>query len=104
MGSVSTTLIGTQVQISWLPLNSMGNAIQKYKIEIKTSSNTYEETLTNCDGTDSNIISNNYCLIPMSVFLASPYSLSQGALIVARVQSYNAIGWSALSTDNTQGV
>jgi hypothetical protein len=37
----------------------------------------------------------------MSVFLAAPYSLTQGTLIVAVVESFNAIGYSLPSNENT---
>lgn len=39
----------------------------------------------------------------MASFLASPYYLTQGNLIIAVVESFNAIGYSLPSTENTSG-
>lgn len=52
---------------------------------IKKSDTTYVEDTTYCDGSDTNIVSQLYCEIPMSVFISSPYSLSPNDLIEAKV-------------------
>lgn len=39
----------------------------------------------------------------MSVFTASPFSFSIGALIVAKVEAYNSLGYSVPSVENTSG-
>ena len=57
-----------------------------------------------CTGTDSDVLQNAFCLIPMVDFLSSPYSLTRGSLIIARVSAKNSIGWSASSTLSVQGV
>jgi len=58
-----------------------------------------------CDGTDANIMANNYCLFSMSTFMQAPLNLVRGDLIVARITVKNQIGWSSdFSPDNTQGV
>jgi hypothetical protein len=47
------------------------------------------------------IYAQRFCEIPMQVLTSSPYSLSAGSLIEAKVQAFNANGWSSLSTDST---
>ena len=88
-----------------MPSNSNGSPITTYLIEfLESDGTTFKETKTNCDGTDPNVILNSYCLIPLSVFLAAPYSLSQGTLIVGRVYAFNSIGSSLVSVSNSVGV
>ncbi len=58
-----------------------------------------------CDGTDANVLANNYCLFSMATFMQDPLNLVLGDLIVAHVTVKNAIGWAKqYSPDNTNGV
>lgn len=41
------------------------------------------------------------CSIPMSVLRSSPYSLSYGNSVVAKVMAHNSRGWSAFSAVST---
>ena len=75
LDSVVTNLIGTQVQISWIPLNENGSPLDQYKIEFKTAVGTYVQLMDGCDGTDANVKANNYCIFPISIFMQSPLSL-----------------------------
>jgi hypothetical protein len=82
-----------------------GSPISQYKIELKTKVGTYVEIKEFCDGTDANILANNYCLFSMASFMQSPLNLVRGDLIVARITVKNAIGWTKeYSPDNTAGV
>ena len=63
----------------------------------------YIEDKTFCDGTNTNIIAQNYCLIPMNVFEDPPYTLKLGDLIISTVKANNQIGWSIESTPNISG-
>jgi hypothetical protein len=46
-----------------------------------------------------------WCDIPMSVFLASPFSLSQGNNIIARINGANIKGYNAsYSNDSTPSI
>lgn len=104
MDSVSVSLYGTQVKIQWTPGESNASPITAFKVLIMTSNPLISlESLDYCDGTTNNIIAQNYCLIPMLAFLASPYNLEQGDLIIATVQARNAIGWSVSSLPNVTG-
>ena len=100
--SATTSLSGTNVVVSWTAPNNHGLPITSYKITFKYAS-TYEELTAYCDGTSSTVISSTTCNVPMSVFAASPFFLNIGDLIVARVQTYNLLGWGSNSADNTAG-
>jgi hypothetical protein len=39
----------------------------------------------------------------VSTLIASPYSLTAGTLVIAKVQAHNKRGWSDLSDANTAG-
>jgi hypothetical protein len=47
------------------------------------------------------VISNSYCLVPMTTFTSSPYSFGVNILIQAKVLAHNARGWSAESNANS---
>jgi hypothetical protein len=55
--------------------------VTKNRIKFRSSSGTYYETLTYCDGSDPFIFADMTCTVPMSVFTSSPFSLSVGDLI-----------------------
>lgn len=83
--AVTTSINNQNVRFTWVAPTSNHQTIDAYKLKIKTSSSTYVEELTYCDGSDSGIVSQLYCEIPMSVFISSPYSLSPNTLIEAKV-------------------
>lgn len=56
------------------------------------STSTYVTELTNCDGTDSTIITNKYCTIDM-LSLTSTLSLSVDTLFEIKARAHNANGW-----------
>jgi hypothetical protein len=86
MSAVTTTVVGSNVQISWSLPTSNGASVTAYKIVIaQTGGSIYTETTVYCDGTDPQIISDLQCLVPMTVLSSSPYSLAYGALVIAKV-------------------
>jgi hypothetical protein len=103
--NVQTVDNGVTVRITWdAPVNTGGTGvtIDGYQIVVLESDlSTYTEDVINCDGTDVTILANRYCDIPMSVFTSSPYSLTQGDTILAKVKALNSIGWSGLSSVST---
>jgi hypothetical protein len=102
--AVTTTQSTTYVKIAWTAPSTNGLAITAYDIQIQESDlSTYASSLTYCDGTSSTVISNAYCLIPFTTLTASPFSLTYGKVVYAKVRAYNAIGWSSYSTINTSG-
>jgi hypothetical protein len=101
--SIDSTTGG--VKISWSSPVSNGEQVTAYKIEIHISGSTgtlwYEDS--SCDGSNSVIFTNKYCIVPMSDLIASPYSLAFGDLVQVRVSAYNSDGFGPVSTTNTAG-
>ena len=92
------------VIISWTAPNDNSSPITAYLIEIlDRAGTTWTEDSTNCDASSGDIFDSLTCVIPMSVFLATPYSLLQGDLIEVRASAYNHNGWSPVSSTNTEG-
>ena len=105
LAAASTTNSSSNVIVSWSATSSdRGSAVTEYLIKFKASNNTYIEDDLNCNGKSPSIISARSCTVPLSVFTASPYSLSSGNLIVVQVQAKNGKGYSTASPDNTSGV
>lgn len=85
MTAVTTTVVGSNVQISWTAPTSNGASITAYKILIAQSDGSaYTETTAYCDGTDPQIISDLKCSVPMTVLTSSPYSLTYGTLVAVK--------------------
>lgn len=101
---VSTTVPANSVDVKiyWnAPTTTTGFTVDSYQILIKKSDNTYYEDLTYCDGSTPAVVTNRYCLVPMSILRAAPYSLAYGNSVIAQVRSHNSRGWSSLSPDST---
>ena len=96
------------VKIQWIAPYNNADTITKYKIEILTDTdattpNTYTETTTYCDGSLTTVISNLYCIVPMSALITTPFSLDYLELVTVRVSAYNSFGWSSVSLSNSAG-
>lgn len=91
--AVTTTLIGSDVKIVWVAPTSNGATITAYQIVILQSDGTTYSESSYCDGSSSTIVSNMYCNVPITVLRSSPYSLTYGTLIKAKVRAYNSKGW-----------
>lgn len=95
---VTTANSGSVVRITFYSPASNGATITKYQIVILASDgSTYYETTTYCDGSNSGIISNMYCDIPMTTLRTSPYSLTYGTTVKAKAKAYNSNGWGSFS-------
>lgn len=94
-----------KVRFTWAAPDANGASITRYTILIRQSDDsTFTEDTTNCDGSDSTIMSNLYCDVPFTALIASPYSLAQDDLIVAKIMATNSQGDSTYSAENTSGV
>jgi hypothetical protein len=71
---------------------------------LESDGTTYTEDLTDCDASDSGIMSNMYCDLPMASLWASPYLLSFGETVYAKVAATNAIGQGDFSSPNSASV
>jgi hypothetical protein len=57
----------------------------------------------NCDGSTSTIMTNLYCVIPMSVLTSSPYNYQFDDLVKVQVKAHNSLGFGPYSTINISG-
>jgi len=75
-----------------------GKSVTGYRIYIETSSSTFEQETTNCDGVNnSSVVSSRTCTISANVLRASPFSLTTGTSVKAKLIAFNIIGDSAES-------
>ena len=93
------------VRITWVAPSSNNAAIDAYKIFIfNTYGNaSYEET-TYCNGSNSVIVSQLYCDIPMQNLRLSPYLITRGQEVSAQVKAHNLRGWGSLSSQSIVNV
>ena len=104
MSIISTANSGVNVRIIFYTPASNGAAITKYQILLQSyDGSTYYETTTYCDGSSLTVIANMYCDVPMSVLIASPYSLTYGVTVKAKAKAYNSNGWGSFSQPNVAG-
>jgi hypothetical protein len=97
-----TSNTGTSVQISWSNPYNGGSSITSLSVEIRTADGvtfSTEPLYCNADS-DVTVMDRGYCVIPMSVLTASPFSLAQGDLVVARLSASNVVGASTYSDES----
>lgn len=99
---------GVNVLIQWADptdVGGPGNQILAFRVEIKLNTDAYQEELVNCNGTDSSIVANKQCEIPMSLMTTAIASgglgFSQGQEIKARITAKNGLGWGLPGLDST---
>lgn len=73
----------TNIKVQWYLPYTGGNGIQilSYDLLFKKADGTLIHYLPNCDGADPTVVSNRYCLIPMSDVTGSTFGLAQGGLL-----------------------
>lgn len=102
--AVTTEIDNIYVKITWTQPPTNGADIDAYTVIIASGDGLTWAEASTCDGTDPTVMSDQYCLVPMSE-LTDPakFNLPYGRLIVAKVQARNSAGWSQLSDSNTDG-
>lgn len=86
----TTRVSGAFVVIEWQAPTSNGSPIISYKIEVRHSDFlTFSEDVSNCDGTQLSVITATACSIPLSTLTASPYSLTRGLSVWAKITASN---------------
>mmetsp|Transcript_29138 Transcript_29138/g.28204 ORF Transcript_29138/g.28204 Transcript_29138/m.28204 type:complete len:112 (+) Transcript_29138:1276-1611(+) len=93
------------VKISWVPpITTNGEPLTGYLIEIlEFGTSNWHEDATNCLGSSSTIISQEFCIIPMSVLTTTPYDYTFDELVEVRVSAENNEGYGPASATNTVG-
>lgn len=109
MSAAVTTIDSStgDVQISWVAPNNGQDPIQYYTIWILDStSNPVSATLNgDCDGSNTIIMANLKCIVPMSALsdAAGDYKLAFNDLVQVQISATNSHGTSTLSPVNTAG-
>lgn len=80
---LATTVVSGDIRVSWTPPYNNGAAIVAYRVEIQQHDGTFSQQLTNCDGSQSAIVLQSYCDIPILSLLYAPYTLSLGDPVLA---------------------
>lgn len=71
----STSVYVNDLIIDWEAPYDQGTPITGYKVEIRHPDGvTFSEELTYCDGSDSTIVANTQCSVPLSVLLTDPFN------------------------------
>jgi hypothetical protein len=65
---------------------------------------TYTEESVDCVGSDSTVISNEYCHIQITTLTAQPFNVDGGDSIYAKVSALNVYGESAQSIEGNGAV
>jgi hypothetical protein len=71
----STTVLESNVIIAWTAPDSNGSPISSYIIEIRDHSGNYHLETVNCNGSTAAVWQAATCTVPLSVLIASPFSL-----------------------------
>jgi hypothetical protein len=99
--AVTTTNSDPNVVTSWnAPSSDGGSALISYRIRFRASDGTLQPYTATCPGTDVTVFT---CSVPMTAFIAAPFNLQEGNLIIAVVEALNGVDYSPASDDNTSG-
>jgi hypothetical protein len=97
---VVTEIDFSSIKVSWTLPTDNGSPITSYKVFIKEiSTDVYTQESVDCDGTNSDVIADKYCLINISTLLAAPYNVDGGDSIYAKVQTANIYGETDISLE-----
>ena len=102
--TVVTSNEGTDIKIVWDDASyNGGSPLLYFRVLLKKQDDTFAEDTIHCNGADQTTKANLFCLIPVEALIVDPILLQQGDLVVATVEAYNIIGFSAPSLENTEG-
>jgi hypothetical protein len=105
MSEPTVTLNYPNMEIDWSSVvpDNHGATIDEYTIQIYNPTTlTYSTDTTDCDGTNSAIISAALCSIPIST-LKSSFGYDYGDMLQARVRAHNTNGYGGYSSSNSAG-
>ena len=102
LAPVTTTSVGTDVEISWNPTpHERFSEVFAYRVKIKRSDGIFVEH-PQCEGTDQTVISQLKCSITMLSLFEPEFGLVEGDAIVATVEAMNAHDYSIPSPEAGQ--
>mmetsp|Transcript_9442 Transcript_9442/g.8981 ORF Transcript_9442/g.8981 Transcript_9442/m.8981 type:complete len:609 (+) Transcript_9442:2746-4572(+) len=98
------SVVGSNLKIAFsVPVSNGGATVDSYDIQIQLQgTTTYQQDLTYCDGSSATIMSQMYCMVPMTEII-STYGYTYNQLVVAIVSASNSVGAGDFSDDNTIG-
>lgn len=80
----TTARFTDSVVVTWLAPYDGSTQITSYTVSfLGADGTTYSEELTDCDGTDADIVSTTSCTVPSATFIAAPFSLEWGQSVYA---------------------
>jgi hypothetical protein len=86
------------VTVNWDNVIDNGYVIHAYRFFFLESDGvTYTEETVECDGSDSDIVSNRECQIALLTLRSAPYNLVQGDEVWVKIISINIYGESVIS-------
>jgi hypothetical protein len=100
-----TTIENIYVKISWVAPSSNSAEIDGYEVQIADSNGNFVVEATYCDGFASEaVLTDTYCLVPMSVLRGVDYGLELADIVRVVVRAHNVYGYGDLSSVNSAGV
>jgi hypothetical protein len=84
----TTTTVASDVIVTWTAPNNNGSPITGYKIYLQGSGGSYIEEATHCPSS-STLVTARSCTIPLTSLIATPYSLSLGDSVYAKIIASN---------------
>jgi hypothetical protein len=101
--AATTTIENIYLKIDWTDPSSNSATIDGYEVWIENVNSSFVNESTYCNGfSNSVILQDSYCLVPMS-YLRSTYGLTLGTLIRVKVRAHNTYGYGPYSPVNTAG-
>jgi hypothetical protein len=84
--------------------SSGGSPIAEYNVQIRhTDGLTFSQELSQCDGSQADIVSNSQCVIDSHVLNAAPFNIPWGDSVYAKLSAINAYGESSFSPEGNGG-
>jgi len=100
VNDATTTHAGTQTQVQWGSPNDNGSAVTQYEVQFQGKDGNFY-TLTQCDGSQTEVVTSRSCSVGYAVLRASPLLLTLGDPVFVKVRSKNVIAWSLYGATST---
>lgn len=85
---------GGDVIIAWVTPRINGLEITSYSVMIQAKDGTFHTEPVSCDGSDSTIVSNVQCAVPLTTVIAEPFNLLEDDQVYVKITASNAYGTS----------
>jgi hypothetical protein len=100
-----TTASEGNIVVSWVSPYNGGSIISSYSVFFRHSDGiTFTETIADCDGTSSTVVSDKSCSVSNYVLNQAPFDLAWGSSIYAKVTATNIKGSSTVSIEGNGAI